>query len=117
MCGLEMMALLLPAFFVKLTGAYARTLRWGYIVTVIVIIVNDASAGVDPVSLVWPLLRVEVDGRMPRKTQSRGGCHHRGTGHCGGAGGGQLRLSDVALGKDPTMTDARCCGQDSCNWG
>ena len=44
-CGLEMLMLLLPAFFVKLDGAYARILRGGYIVIVLGIIVMTRSAG------------------------------------------------------------------------
>jgi hypothetical protein len=45
LCGLEMLILLLPAFFVKLAGPYARMLRGGYIATVMVIIAMTHSAG------------------------------------------------------------------------
>jgi exopolysaccharide production protein ExoQ len=44
-CGLEMLMLLLPAFFVKLEGAYTRILRGGYIVIVLGIIAMTRSAG------------------------------------------------------------------------
>ena len=45
LCGLEMLILLLPAFFVKLNGASARILRVGYIAVVLGIIVMTRSAG------------------------------------------------------------------------
>lgn len=44
-CGLEMLILLLPAFFVKLTGSHANILRYGYIATVLGIIAMTRSAG------------------------------------------------------------------------
>lgn len=45
LCGVEMLILLLPAFFVKLTGSYSRVLRCSYIVTVLAIIAMTRSAG------------------------------------------------------------------------
>jgi O-antigen ligase len=44
-CGLEMLILLLPAFFVKLTGIYARMLRGAYVAIVLGIILMTRSAG------------------------------------------------------------------------
>jgi O-antigen ligase len=107
MCGLEMMALLLPAFFVKLTGAYARTLRWGYIVTVIVIIVMTRSAGAwIQLSLCLAFVALlKLTERMPRKDAVALAVAITGALVIVAA----LAVANYdslmfALGKDPTMT-------------
>jgi O-antigen ligase len=107
LCGLEMLLLLLPAFFVKLTGAYARTLRIGYIVTVLVIVAMTRSAGawvVGSLCLAFVAL-LKLTSRMRRKDAAVVVIAIVGV----GAAAGVLALSYYdtlmyALGKDPTMT-------------
>jgi O-antigen ligase len=45
LCGLEMLILVLPAFFIKLTGIYAKVLRLGYVAIALGIIVMTQSVG------------------------------------------------------------------------
>jgi exopolysaccharide production protein ExoQ len=106
-CGLEMLILLLPAFFVNLTGPYARMLRGGYIATVLVIIAMTHSAGawvVGSLCLAFVgFLKLIV--RMPRKDAAAVLIVLAGL----GALIGVLAYSHYdslmyALGKDPTMT-------------
>lgn len=107
LCGLEMLLLLLPAFFVKLTGTYARGLRVGYIVTVLVIIAMTRSAGawvVGSLCVAFVAL-LKLTTRMPRKDAVIVLLAIVGA----GAAAGILAFSyyDMlmyALGKDPTMT-------------
>jgi exopolysaccharide production protein ExoQ len=107
LCGLEMLILLLPAFFVKLTGPYARVLRGSYIATVLVIIAMTHSAGawvVGSLCLAFvAFLKLVV--RMPRKDAVAVVIVLAGA----GALIGVLAYSNYdtlmyALGKDPTMT-------------
>jgi O-antigen ligase len=107
LCGLEMLILLLPAFFVKLTGPYARVLRGSYIATVLVIIAMTHSAGawvVGSLCLAFvAFLKLVV--RMPRKDAVALVIVLAGA----GALIGVLAYSNYdtlmyALGKDPTMT-------------
>jgi exopolysaccharide production protein ExoQ len=107
LCGLEMLILLLPAFFVKLTGPYARVLRGSYIATVLVIIAMTHSAGawvVGSLCLAFVgFLKLVV--RMPRKDAVAVVILLAGA----GALIGVLAYSNYdtlmyALGKDPTMT-------------
>jgi exopolysaccharide production protein ExoQ len=107
LCGLEMLILLLPAFFVKLTGAYARLLRGGYILTVLVIIAMTRSAGawvVGGLCVVFVAL-LKFTTRMRRKDAAAVVIAFVGT----GAVIGVFALANYdalmyALGKDPTMT-------------
>lgn len=107
LCGLEMLILLLPAFFVKLSGPYARMLRGCYIATVLVIIAMTHSAGawvVGSLCLAFvAFLKLIV--RMPRKDTAALVIVLAGA----GALIGVLAYSNYdtlmyALGKDPTMT-------------
>jgi exopolysaccharide production protein ExoQ len=107
LCGLEMLILLLPAFFVKLTGPYARVLRGSYIATVLVIIAMTHSAGawvVGSLCLAFvAFLKLVV--HMPRKDAVAVVIVLAGA----GALIGVLAYSNYdtlmyALGKDPTMT-------------
>jgi O-antigen ligase len=107
LCGLEMLLLLLPAFFVKLTGTHARSLRIGYIVTVLVIIAMTRSAGawvVGSLCVAFVAL-LKFTTRMPRKDAAVVVISIIGAGAVLGA----LAFSYYdalmyALGKDPTMT-------------
>jgi O-antigen ligase len=97
LCGLVMLILLLPAFFVKLTGTYAKVLRGGYIATVLLIIAMTRSAGAWVVSSLCLAFigLLKLMARMPRIGA--------------GAVAGVVALANYdtlmyALGKDPTMT-------------
>jgi len=106
-CGLEMLILLLPAFFVKLNGIYARLLRAGYIVTVLIIIAMTRSAGawiVSSLCLGFVVL-LKLVTRMPRKDAAVVVVAIAGA----AAAAGFMVLANYdtlmyALGKDPTMT-------------
>jgi O-antigen ligase len=107
LCGLEMLVLLLPAFFVKLTGTHARALRIGYIVTALVIIVMTRSAGawVDGILCLAFVVLLKLAARMPGKDAAVLAVAIVGA----GAALGIVAFSNYdtlmyALGKDPTMT-------------
>ena len=107
LCGLMMLILLLPAFFVKLNGAYARMLRGGYIVTTLIIIAMTRSAGgwvVSALCLAFVAL-LKLTMRMPRKDAVVMVVALTGT----AAVAGLVVFANYdtlmyALGKDPTMT-------------
>lgn len=107
LCGLEMLILLLPAFFVKLNGASARILRVGYIAVVLGIIVMTRSAGAWVVTgfcLAFIGL-LKLTSRMPRKDAAIISLAVA----CGAVILGLAVLANYnaimyALGKDPTMT-------------
>lgn len=68
-CGLEMLILLLPAFFVKMTGNYSKIIRVLYIVVVLGIIAMTRSAGawiLTCLCLAFVAL-LKVTSRMPRR--------------------------------------------------
>ena len=106
-CGLEMLIMLLPAFFVKLKGSYAGVLRVGYIAVVLVIIAMTRSAGawvVGTLCLVFIAL-LKVTTRMRGKDVAAALIPLVGAGVIIGI----FVLSNFAtlmyaLGKDPTMT-------------
>jgi exopolysaccharide production protein ExoQ len=107
MCGLEMLILLLPAFFVKLTGTSARILRSGYIAIVLGIIVMTRSAGAWVVSILCLLFvaLLKLTARMPRKDAAIVALAAAGA----AVTMGLILLANYntfmfALGKDPTMT-------------
>jgi exopolysaccharide production protein ExoQ len=107
LCGLEMLILLLPAFFVKLSGTSARILRGGYIAIVLGIIVMTRSAGawvVTGLCLAFVGL-LKLTSRMPRKDAAIIALATA----CGAFVLGLAALANYdaimyALGKDPTMT-------------
>ena len=107
LCGLEMLILLLPAFFVKLTGVYAKFLRGSYILTVLVIITMTRSAGawvVGGLCVVFVAL-LKFTTRMRRKDAAAAVIAIVGAGVVLGV----FALANYdalmyALGKDPTMT-------------
>jgi exopolysaccharide production protein ExoQ len=107
LCGLEMLILLLPAFFVKLNGASARILRVGYIAVVLGIIVMTRSAGAWVVTgfcLAFIGL-LKLTSLMPRKDATIISL----AAACGSVIMGVAVLANYdaimyALGKDPTMT-------------
>jgi exopolysaccharide production protein ExoQ len=107
LCGLEMLILLLPAFFVKLNGTSARILRGGYIAIVLGIIVMTRSAGawvVTGLCLAFVGL-LKLTSRMPRKDAAIIALATA----CGAFVLGLAALANYdaimyALGKDPTMT-------------
>jgi O-antigen ligase len=106
-CGLEMLILLLPAFFVKLRGIHARALRTGYIAIVLGIIVMTRSAGAwidTSLCLVFVAL-LKLTTRMPRKDAVIVALAAFGAAVTIGV----IALANYdtfmfALGKDPTMT-------------
>jgi O-antigen ligase len=107
LCGLEMLLLLLPAFFVKLSGTYARALRAGYIATVLVIVAMTRSAGawVAGCLCVAFVVLLKLTTRMPRKDAAAVAAAVIGA--CAAAGVLAFFSYDAlmhALGKDPTMT-------------
>ena len=107
LCGLEMLILLLPAFFVKLNGTYASILRSGYIATVLLIIAMTRSAGawvVSSLCLAFVAL-LKLTARMHRKDAVVAMIAIFGV----AAAAGVMVLANYdtfmyALGKDPTMT-------------
>lgn len=107
LCGLEMLILLLPAFFVKLTGPHTRFLRGSYILTVLVIIAMTRSAGawvVGSLCVVFIAL-LKFTTRMRRKDAAAVSIAIVGA----GAVIGVFALANYdalmyTLGKDPTMT-------------
>jgi len=107
LCGLEMLILLLPAFFVKLTGITARILRGGYIAIVVGIIVMTRSAGawiVSALCLAFVAL-LKLTARMARKDAAIVVLVAAGA----AVAVGLIVLANYntimyALGKDPTMT-------------
>jgi O-antigen ligase len=106
-CGLEMLIMLLPAFFVKLKGSYAGVLRVGYIGVVLVIIAMTRSAGawvVGTLCLVFIAI-LKVATRMRGKEVAAALIPLVAAGVILGI----FVLSNFAsfmyaLGKDPTMT-------------
>lgn len=105
--GLEMMILLLPAFFVKLNGIHARGLRIAYIGTLLTLIAMSQSAGAWIVTALClsfiALLHLTV--RMPRKDATV--VVFVVLGLAAAVGIAVLANYDsmmYALGKDPTMT-------------
>lgn len=106
-CGLEMLAVLLPAFFVQLHHRYATFLRTGYILTVVLIIAMTRSAGawvVTSLCLGYVAL-LKLTERMRRRDAAllTLGCAGLVTAVVLGV---TLNFNAVmyALGKDPTMT-------------
>jgi O-antigen ligase len=106
-CGLEMLILLLPAFFVKLTATYARLMRGGYIATVLLIIAMTRSAGawiVSGICLAFVAL-LKLTTRMAKKDAVIVLIAIAGSAIVVGA----VLMANYdtlmfALGKDPTMT-------------
>lgn len=106
-CGLEMLAVLLPAFFVRLHHRYATFFRTGYILTVLLIIAMTRSAGawiVTSLCLGFVGL-LKVTERMRRRDAALLALG------CGGLVTALLlgfvfnfEALMYALGKDPTMT-------------
>jgi O-antigen ligase len=106
-CGLEMLILLLPAFFVQLTGTYTKILRVGYIATVLVIIVMTRSAGAWVVSSLCLafIAFLKLTTRMAKKDVVA--VLFVTAGVAAVIGAIALANYDIlmyALGKDPTMT-------------
>jgi O-antigen ligase len=106
-CGLEMLILLLPAFFVKLRGIYARALRTGYIAIVLGIIFLTRSAGawIDTSLCLVFVAVLKLTTRMPRKDAVIVALAAVGV----AVTVGLIALANYdtfmfALGKDPTMT-------------
>jgi O-antigen ligase len=107
MCGLQMLILLLPAFFVKLTGSYARILRAGYIVVVLGIIVMTRSVGawIAACLCLAFVATLKLVARMPRKDLAAAIVALVGAlVALGGIGVANYSTLMYALGKDPTMT-------------
>jgi exopolysaccharide production protein ExoQ len=107
LCGLEMLILLLPAFFVKLTGPYARMLRSSYIATVMVIIAMTHSAGAWVVGslCIAFVVFLKFTVRMPGKDAAVLLIVLAGAGALVGvAAYSYYDTLMYALGKDPTMT-------------
>jgi exopolysaccharide production protein ExoQ len=106
-CGLEMLILLLPAFFVKLKGTSSRILCGGYIAVVLAIIVMTRSAGawvVTGLCLAFIGL-LKLTSRMPRKEAAIIALAFA----CGAVILGLAVLANYntimfMMGKDPTMT-------------
>jgi exopolysaccharide production protein ExoQ len=106
-CGLEMLALLLPAFFVKMKHRYGNFLRVGYIATVLLIIAMTRSAGawiITSLCLAFIVL-LKVTERMRRKDAALVAF---GVAVVVAAIGitaiANFNTLMYALGKDPTMT-------------
>jgi exopolysaccharide production protein ExoQ len=107
LCGLEMLILLLPAFFVKLAGPYARMLRGSYIATVMVIIAMTHSAGAWVVGslCIAFVVFLKFTVRMPSKDAAVLVIVLAGAGALVGvAAYSNYDTLMYALGKDPTMT-------------
>jgi O-antigen ligase len=64
LCGLEMLVLLLPAFFVKLTGIYAKGLRFGYIA---IVMTQSVGAWVVTALCLSFVALLKLTSRMPGK--------------------------------------------------
>jgi exopolysaccharide production protein ExoQ len=106
-CGQTIMLLLLPAFFVKLDGTYARILRGGYIATALVIIVmtRSAAAWIFSVCCLTFVVLLKLIMRMPRKDVAAVMVAIAGTGVAAGAAiTANFSSLMYALGKDPTLT-------------
>jgi O-antigen ligase len=106
-CGLEMLAVLLPAFFVQLHHRYATFLRTGYVLTVLLIIAMTRSAGawiVTSLCLIFVAL-LKVTERMRRRDAAllALGCGGLVTALVLGFAF-NFETAMYALGKDPTMT-------------
>lgn len=106
-CGLEMLAVLLPAFFVKLNHRYATFFRTGYILAVLLIIAMTRSAGawlVSSLCLAFVAL-LKLTERMQRRDAAllALGCAGLVTAVILGAVF-NFNAFMYALGKDPTMT-------------
>jgi len=105
--GLELLILLLPAFFVKLNGIYARRLRIAYVATLLFLIVMSQSAGAWIVSVLClafvALLHMTV--RMPKRDTAVIAFVVAGVLIAVGmAVLANYESLMYALGKDPTMT-------------
>ena len=107
LCGFQMLLLLLPAFFVKLNGTFARGLRIGYVLVVLFVITMTQSVGAfvtGCLCLVFVGL-LKITTRMPRKDAALIVLGLLAA----GAVTAILALTNFnalmyALGKDPTMT-------------
>jgi exopolysaccharide production protein ExoQ len=106
-CGQAMILLLLPAFFVRLHGTYARILRGGYIATVLVILIMTRSAGawISSIFCLGFVALSKLATRMPRKDATAVVVAIAGAAAASGAAiAANFATVMYALGKDPTMT-------------